>query len=394
MFLPFALGYFLSYVFRTVNSIIAPNLTGDLALSAADLGLLTSVYFLAFAAFQLPLGLLLDRFGPRRIQALLVLFAAAGALIFALADGLGDLVLGRALIGLGVSACLMASFKAFVLWFPPSRLALVNSALLALGATGALAATLPVEWGLQFVGWRGLFLSVAGLAVVVALLVALVVPEHHDAPVHSSLAGQWRGLTQVLSSRFFWRVTPLAFLSQGAFLALQGLWAGPWLRDVAGLARQQVAGELAGLALSIVVGFVVFGGLADRLSRYGIKPLTVATVGMALFVAAQLGLVLQPPGWGLPLWLAFGFFGTSSTLAYAVLSQAFPAALAGRVNTALNLLVFLTAFLMQWGIGAVLHHWEDPVSRLYDPQGYAWGFAIVAGLQLLALVWLLVWNRE
>ena len=155
VFLPFAAGYFLSYLYRTINAVLSPRLAADLHLNASDLGLLTSVYFLTFAAFQLPLGLLLDRFGPRRVEATLLLFAAAGAGLFALGADHTDLMIGRGLIGLGVSACLMASFKAFVLWFPIARLPAINGWMMAAGGLGALAATAPVELALTLTDWRG-----------------------------------------------------------------------------------------------------------------------------------------------------------------------------------------------------------------------------------------------
>jgi MFS family permease len=161
--LPFAAGYYLSYVFRTINALIASDLTAELNISAADLGLLTSVYFLVFAAVQLPLGALLDRYGPKTIQSALLLLASAGALVFALADGLIGLIMGRALLGLGVALALMAGFKAIVLWFPPERIVLVNGWLVMLGALGALTATAPAEFVVQAVGWRGLFAMLAGL---------------------------------------------------------------------------------------------------------------------------------------------------------------------------------------------------------------------------------------
>lgn len=145
IFVPFALGYFLSYLFRVVNAVIAPELSAELGLGASDLGLLTSAYFLAFAAFQLPLGILLDRYGPRRTEAVLLLFAAAGALIFARAEETAGLIAGRALIGFGVSACLMAAFKAFVQWFPAERLAAVNGLQLAEGG-GWAPCPRPPRW--------------------------------------------------------------------------------------------------------------------------------------------------------------------------------------------------------------------------------------------------------
>ena len=356
IFLPFAAGYFLSYLYRTINAVLSPYLAAELGLDATDLGLLTSVYFLSFAAFQLPLGVLLDRFGPRRVEAILLLFAAAGAVLFAASDSSTELMFGRGLIGLGVSACLMASFKAFVVWFPVERLPVANGWVLAAGGLGALAATTPVEAALRLMDWRGLFggLAVLSLAVAVALWVA--VPERRGEKTVESWQSQWRGVANIFRSPVFYRIAPSSVLSQASFLAIQGLWAGPWLRDVAGLGKTVAAGYLFWVAAAMVGGFLGMGQLAYRLSRCGVPPIVVAAGGMLLFILIQASLLFKV-GPLFPLWVLFGFFGTSGVLSYAILSQAFSPALAGRVNTVLNLLVFVFAFGAQWGMGAIINRW-------------------------------------
>ena len=394
VFLPFALGYFLSYLYRVVNAVIAPDLVRDVGLGAGDLGLLTSAYFLTFAAFQLPLGVLLDRFGPRRTEAALLLFAAAGALVFGLAESAGGLIAGRALIGFGVSACLMAAFKAFVMWFPKERLPLVNGCQMAAGGLGALAATAPVEAALHVVDWRTVFVALAALTAGVAALLYTVVPEREPAGRGETVADQVRGIRAVFTSALFWRAAPLTVLSQAAFLSIQGLWSGPWLRDVAGLERSAVAGHLLLIAAAMVAGFLTLGWAATRLGRFGLSPLTVAVAGMAAFLVAQLLLVLQVPGAALALWIAFGFFGTSGILPYAALSQRFPPRLAGRLNTGLNVMVFLIAFAAQWGIGAIISLWPEGADGGYAPAGYQAAFAVMLSLQVLALAWFCVFRRE
>ncbi len=392
VFLPFAAGYFMSYLFRTVNAVISPNLVADLGLTAADLGLLTSVYFLTFALFQLPLGMLLDRFGPRRVETGLLLFAGAGAALFALAESLEGLILGRALIGLGVSACLMGAFKAMVIWFPAERLPAVNGFIMTAGGLGALAATAPVEAALGLIDWRGLFLGLAVVTFGVAAALFLVAPERPGQIHGGGFKDQLRGVGQVFGSARFWRVAPLTMFSQAAFLSIQGLWAGPWLTDVAGLERPAVATHLLCIAAAMVAGYLLIGNLAWRLSRYGIPPIALAGGGMGVFMVAQLLLALGVTAATLPLWMLFGFFGTAGILPYAVLSQTFPAALAGRVNTAINLLVFVAAFASQWGIGAIIDLW--PTAGGYDPRGYATAFGLVLGLQALAFVWFVMGGRR
>jgi predicted MFS family arabinose efflux permease len=387
VFLPFALGYFLSYLYRVINAVLAPNLAADLGMDPSSLGLLTSTYFITFAAFQLPLGILLDRYGPRRIEAGLLILAAAGALVFANAGTLTGLIIGRGLIGLGVSACLMAAFKAFVLWFPKQQLPRINGFQMAAGGLGALAATSPVEAALTITDWRGIFTLLAVLTVVVAAAIFFIVPERQTHTKEEPFRHQMREMGTILTSLSFWRIAPWATLSQGTFLAVHGLWAGPWLRDVAGYERSEVAGTLLLLAVAMVLGFVVLGTAAERLSRRGISTMAVGATGMGFFMAVMLLIVWGSKSSATLIWMLFGFFGTSGILPYAALSQSFPLRLSGRVNTALNLLVFLAAFAAQWGIGAIIGFWPTTQSGGYAPVGYQVAFGVLLAIQLLTIFW-------
>lgn len=394
VFIPFALGYFLSYLFRTVNAVIAPDLVRDVGVDPASLGLLTSAYFLAFAAFQLPLGVLLDRYGARRVEAALLLFAAAGAFIFARAETLTGLMLGRALIGLGVSACLMAAFKAFTLWFPPERLPLANGIQMISGGIGALAATTPVELSLQLTDWRGVFLILSGVTVLAAICVFVFVPEKEGSQSGETLREQLGGIRRVFTSRTFWTIAPWAVTAQAAYLSISGLWSGPWLRDMANYDRMAVANTLMGVSLAMIAGYFAFGALAERLARRNIQPMTVAVAGMLIFIFVQCMLVLQWTALTLPLWVLFGFFGTACILPYAVLSQSFPRNLSGRANTGLNLLVFVAAFAAQWVIGLIIDLWPQTASGGYNATGYSTGFGLIMMLQLAAAIWYFVSIRR
>ena len=390
LFMPFAAGYYLSYVFRTVNAVAAPDLVADTGLGADALGFLTSMYLAAFAVLQLPLGILLDRFGPRRVEAALLTIAAAGSIVFALSDGLPGLSIGRALIGVGVSCCMMASFKAFAMWFAPHRLPSIYACLLAFGALGAISATVPVEWFLGLLGWRPLFIGLGLFALVVSLAVFAIVPDHHEPPGHTTFADQLRGLRFVFRDRFFLGIAPLAAVSSGTSLAINGLWAGPWLRDVAGLERGAIASHLLIISASMGIGFLALGLLTERLTRFGLRPVTIAAGGMTAFMimVALLAVGVTGP----MLWLllmALGFLATSGSLSYSLVSRHFGRHLAGRANTALNVLVFVAAFTIQWAIGGVLSGWEDPVTRQYDPAGYRIAFVATVVLQAIALVWFL-----
>jgi MFS family permease len=395
VFLPFATGYFLSYLYRVVNAVIAPELIADTSIGPSELGLLTAIYFITFAAFQLPLGVLLDRFGPRRVEAVLLLLAALGAFIFASGDGLTGLVVGRAFIGLGVSACLMAAFKAYTLWFPKEKWPFINGLQMAAGGVGALAATTPVEMALRITDWRGVFIGLAVLTLLAAIAIFVIVPEKHSAGGNGeSLHEQLQGIREVFASRMFWRTAPLTTASQAAFMAVQGLWAGPWLTHIGKLDRTEVARVLFWVAVAMVAGFIFLGTLAEQLSRKGVGVVTTAVIGMTLFMAVQMLLVLNPAGWLVPLWLAFGFLGTSGVIAYSALSQAFPVHLSGRVTTALNLLVFVAAFVGQWAIGAMIGYWSAGDGRLPTASGFNVGFAMLLIFEGAGLIYFLKAGRK
>jgi len=393
VFIPFAAGYFLSYLYRVVNAVIAPDLVGDLGIGPSALGLLTATYFISFASAQLPLGVLLDRFGPRRMEAFLLLFAALGAYLFSRSGSLAGLVVARAFIGFGVSACLMAAFKAYTLWFHKERWPLVNGFQMAAGGLGALAATAPVEAALHVTDWRGVFMVLAVLTLLVAVAVFTVVPEKPSGGAGESFKHQLRGVKSVFTSFEFWRVAPLTTLSQASFLSIQGLWAGPWLKDVAGLDRMAVANVLLWIAVAMIAGFILLGSLAERLSRSGITVLATAVTGMSMFMAVQVLVLLGPVRWALPVWVLFGFFGTSGIIAYAALSQRFPVQLSGRVTTAVNLLVFIVAFLGQWAIGAIIGRWPVGADGKYALAGYRSGFFVMLALQATTLLWFFMASR-
>jgi MFS family permease len=382
--LPFGLGYFLSFLYRTVNGAVGPDLTAELKLDPADLGFLTSVYFISFAAFQLPLGVLLDRYGPRRVESSLLLLSAAGAVLFALAEGLPGLAAGRLLIGLGVSAGLMGAMKANLIWWPPERLALANGLILAMGGLGAVAATAPTEALLPLVGWRGLFLGLAGLSLLIAAVLRLVAPEPPAPARRESWRDAARGAAAVFRHPLFLAVAPWCALSHGTFLAYHGLWAAAWLRDVEGLDRATVQASLAIGSVGFILGTFASGITADRLARRGVPTLAVAVGGVFLTLGVESAMALGvplPPTLG---FAAFFFFAMFATLCFAALASSFPRELGGRVNTALNLTVFVVAFALQWAIGAAL-------ARLGPEIGTAaahrliLGALVVGQLLLLAL---------
>jgi predicted MFS family arabinose efflux permease len=393
VFCPFAAGYYLSYFYRYVNAVIAKDLVQDFALAPGDLGLLTSAYFLAFAAFQLPLGVLLDRFGPRRCAAALMCVAAAGALTFGLARDLAMLSAGRALIGLGVSAGLMGSIKAFTLWFPRERLTTLSGWMIAIGSVGALSATAPVQALLGSFGWRALFVGLAFLSLAAALLIFFIVPER-ELPGHGETWGeQFRMVGRIFSRVEFWRLAAPLVLCQASFQALQGLWFAPWLADMHGLDRRSVADHLFASALAYLVASVLLGPMIEALAKRGVSQLRLYQAGMLACAASFAPIALGTPGAPL-LWLViFAATSISSISAYALLTQLVPAAQTGRVTTSSNVLLFGTSFTFQWGVGALLGLWPTESGR-YQPEAYRAAFGVLLAAQTAAALWLLTARQQ
>ncbi len=387
IFLPFALGYYLSYLLRTVNAVISPALTAELDLSAAHLGLLTSTYFLAFGLAQIPVGMALDRFGPRRVEALLLLLTAIGAVMFALGDGLQALGFGRALIGLGVSACLMAALKGFALWYPRERQSSMTGFIMAAGALGALTASTPLEAALPVLGWRGAFWLIAGVALLAAFSIYRSLPETPGDPPRGTLREALRVVGGIYASPVFLRYAASSATFVGGFMALQSLWAVPWLMNVNGFDLPQAAGMLVVLNLGTLVGQLSIGMLGVRLARRGVEPVSLLRGGYVCLILIQLS-ILFALGPVMVVWFLFGLFSAVNSQSYLAASRAFSPALFGRVSTALNLMAFAGAFAVQWGLGHALDalraHGHDMVGALQ----YAFGGLIllqVAGL--LPLLW-------
>lgn len=393
VFLPFAGAYFLSLFFRSINAVIAPDLVRELTLSPSDLGLLTAAYFLGFALFQIPLGVVLDRFGARRVQTVMVVIAAAGAIVFALGQDLLLLGLGRALIGLGFSGGLMAGYKAIADWFPREKIPLMNGYFLGMGSMGALVATAPAQAAIDLIGWRGLLIVFGALTAVVAAIIFFAVPERRaDAAPQTRLSQQIAELKVIYKDRLFWRVAPITVLCFATGTSIQGLWAGPWQRDVAGLDRAAVADQLFVMALALSLGSIFGGVLAEALRRFGIGVLCVAGGAAILFMIAQLGIVFEYVGLSVLLWTVFGATFNVVTLTYSALSQHFPTSFAGRANTAINVMSGGGAFATQYAIGGIIDLWPQNATGNYDPVAYQVAFGTMLALQAAAFLWFLLFR--
>jgi len=396
VFLSFALAYFFSALVRAITATLSPVLTQEMGLQARDLGLLAGGYFLGFSLTQLPLGRWLDRHGPRSVILAFLSVAVLGCLAFAWADSFGGLLLARMLCGVGVSACLMAPLTGYRRWFSASTQLRANSWMLMTGSLGMVAATLPVQWLLPLWGWRALFVAMAVCIALSMLGIRWLVPAwQQHAPAKTAVADDDGSYGAVWRSRYFWRMTPIGFFSYGGMVAIQTLWAGPWMTQVAGWSPMASATGLFVINLSMLGSFWLWGWVTPALARRGVHADTLIERGFPLsFVALGL-LVWSGPAAGAGAALMLAMFCVSSTfvaLAQPAVGMAFAPQLAGRALSAYNLVIFAGIFVVQWGIGLGVD-----LARglgLSTVAAYQTAFAVFGFCSLLSWLFFVGWRTD
>ncbi|MGJ7916945.1 MFS transporter [Massilia sp. LXY-6] len=384
VFLPFALGHFLSCLMRNVNAVLAPYLVSSMHLTPAQLGLLTSALFFSFALVQLPVGIALDRWGPRTVQLVLMLCAALGTLMFAFGQSFGELILARFVIGLGLGGCFMSAMKAVATWVSADKLPSMNGYLMAAGGLGSATGTTPVRLALQFTDWRHLFIVLAGSIACTGLLIALVYPQ--TARPSSARPPDLRSVLAVYRHPAFRKVASFVLLPHMVFFGVQGLWIGRWLSDTAGFSDAAVAWLLYLSMAAVIFGAIGTGMLTEWAGRRGIARLDVAAAGVALFVLVQLAIALN---WRPSLQLLsvlFTLVGTITGIEFAIVTQSMPKELTGRAATCLNLLIFVGAFLVQAGFGQLVGLWTPDAGNHYPATAYRVAFGVLVMLQLPGLL--------
>jgi MFS family permease len=389
MFFAFAFAYFLSALLRAVTATLAPAFSAEMGLSAADLGLLAGAYFLGFSLTQLPLGHALDRFGPRRVMMVLLSVAVVACMAFAVAESLVALWLARALIGVGVSACLMAPLTAYRHRFGEFAQLRANSWMLMTGSLGMLASTLPVQWLLPVMGWRGLFWLVAALLLISMALIAWLVPRDEDiAPVPQPAASALLGYGVIFCHPYFVRLAPLAFVLYGGLVAVQSLWAGPWLTAVAGRSPGEAAQGLFFINLAMLVAFLSWGIAMPPLRQRGFSVNQLMAFGVPLSLGLLALAVALGPSAGALMWAAWCVSCTFMSLSQPAVALVFPQELAGRALSAFNLVIFAGVFCVQWGIGLAI----DGMLSLgwARPDAFRAAFALFGFCAAAAYAWFLL----
>jgi predicted MFS family arabinose efflux permease len=381
--LPLAVFGLINQAARTVMAVIGPVLAVEFALSASELGMLAACMLGAYAVVQLPGGMALDRVGARNVQAALGLLTAAGFALFALAESFATLVAARVVIGVGVSAGLMAIIKANAQWFAPAKVAFITGVAVSIGGLGSVLSTGPVAAALPAIGWRGILWVLCGLSAATALWILLSMPDRRGGG-SGGLQAELRVMASILRSPVFWRFAPAVAMLSVLNFAYLGLWAGPWLRDVAGYDRQGSANILLAYTLTMMVGALVVGAAASRVKARGHRPMLITLACTGGQVVAQIGLALQPTA---PLvvgilWMLFAFCVAGATAGYISVGQMFPHEQTARVATAVNTLTLGAAFVLQAAVGWILDLWPRAASGGWEPRGYSAALACSLLLQV------------
>jgi predicted MFS family arabinose efflux permease len=358
VFLTFALAYFLSALLRAITATLSPILSDEMSLNAGDLGLLAGGYFFGFALTQLPLGKWLDRYGPRTVVLWFLAMAVVGCAAFALATNFTWLLAARVLIGMGVSACLMAPLTGYRRWLTPGAQMRANSWMLMTGSFGMVAATLPVQWLMPLMGWRGMFWLLGAWIVLSMVGIWFMVPRWHAtgaAVAPSSVpAAPEPGYGMIWRHPYFRQMAPIGFVNYGGMIAVQTLWAGPWMVKVAGYTPAQAAGGLFGINLSMLCTFWLWGVLNPHLVRHGWQPERLIAWGLPLSFGVLGAIVLLGAEAGWPLWALYCVSCTFVSLSQPAVALALPPEAAGRTLSAFNLVIFAGVFAVQWGIGLLI----------------------------------------
>jgi len=384
--LPFGLGYFINMVFRSVNAVLAHPMMEDLSLDHVQIGFITSTFVLAFAFTQIPLGIIVDSWGARKTQVSFFVVAGLGIIMFGLSSSVAFLSISRAILGIGMAGSLIAAVKAITDRVDSEKIPYYTGIILAFGGVGALVATTPAKlFQLEF-GWRNLCFVLGAITFLIAILIFIVNKDDKVGDESESFSENIKGLISVYKNSFFWRISPLLIFSLGGFIAMQGLWLGPWLDRVVGFTHLESANYLLVIAVSMIFGFLSGGLFSKIASKLGLSLATIVVIGIGIHILTQILIILNLFTLHYFIWFIFGYFAQVTLVNYSILAQHFGPKISGRALTAANILVFLFAFVVQYLFGVVVHYWPRLTgSNIKD--GFKVGLSVLVLLELIALIW-------
>ena len=353
IFFVFACGYFISALLRAITATLSPFLTSEFNLNAGDLGLLAGGYFLGFASMQIPLGFLLDKHGPKKIVSSFLLIAIIGTVAFALAQNFAGLLISRVLIGVGVSACLMGPLTGYRIWFADEYQQRANAWMLMVLSMGFVFSTLPVQILLPTIGWRWIFGGIAFLIFIVIALTIFFIPSW-DNKINNHYEKNAGSLSDVWKNKFFRSTIPLGLFNYGGMVAIQTLWAGPWMVRVAGYSPLESATGLFWINTTMLVAFFSFGYILPKITKIGIESMRLMKIGLPISYLSLLVIIILGENAGAIYFTIYLLTSIVLTLTQPAVALSFPTSLAGKSLTSFNLLIFVGTFVMQWGIGLII----------------------------------------
>ena len=353
IFFVFACGYFISALLRAITATLSPLLTSEFNLTAGDLGLLAGGYFLGFASMQIPLGYLLDKHGPKKIVSSFLFIAIIGATAFSLAESFAGLLISRILIGVGVSACLMGPLTGYRIWFADEYQQRANAWMLMILSMGFVFSTLPVQILLPIIGWRWIFIGIAILILIIILLTLLFIPPWKNK-INNDQKKNNGSLSDVWKNKFFISTIPLGLFNYGGMIAIQTLWAGPWMVRISGYTPLESATGLFWINGTMLVSFFIFGYILPKITKLGFKTMRLMKIGLPISYLSLLIIIISGENAGTIHFTIYILTSIVLTLTQPAVALSFPTNLAGKSLTSFNLLIFVGTFIMQWGIGLVI----------------------------------------
>jgi len=353
IFFVFACGYFISALLRAITATLSPLLTSEFNLTAGDLGLLAGGYFLGFASMQIPLGYLLDKHGPKKIVSSFLLIAIIGTTAFSLAESFAGLLISRILIGVGVSACLMGPLTGYRIWFADEYQQRANAWMLMILSMGFVFSTLPVQILLPIIGWRWIFSGIAILILIIILLTLLFIPPWKNK-INNDQKKNNGSLSDVWKNKFFISTIPLGLFNYGGMIAIQTLWAGPWMVRISGYTPLESATGLFWINGTMLVSFFIFGYILPKITKLGFKTMKLMKIGLPISYLSLLVIIISGENAGTIHFTIYILTSIVLTLTQPAVALSFPTNLAGKSLTSFNLLIFVGTFIMQWGIGLVI----------------------------------------
>ena len=391
IFCVFAFGFFISNLLRSITATLTPVLTSEFDLTAGNLGLLAGGYFLGFSLMQIPAGLLLDKHGPKKVLAYLLLIALVSTISFAFAKSFTGLLVSRFFIGVGVAACLMGPLTGYRVWFEDKYQQRANSWMLMVASFGFVISTLPVQILLPVIGWRFIFLLISILILLSIILILVFAPSWNTNIQNQSIQKK-SNLSDVWKNKFFISLVPLAFLNYGGVQAIQTLWAGPWMLNVSGYTPLESATGLFWINITMLFAFMFWGYILPKLSSLGIDSIKIVKIGLPISYIILFCIIIMGQKAGATMFTFYILSSIVLSLTQPALALSFPQNLAGKSLTSLNVFIHSGTFFVQWSIGLLID-----LSRKMGADtitSYKISFSIFLFLCILSYLFFIYFNKN